>query len=87
MPAKCNDPTEYVATLELMLRSCGRLEALTDHYTKQTAAAERDRVLLLLYRCGAFLHEVVCAFVVQDLDALTQRHMRKAAVGLVRGTD
>ena len=39
----------------------------------------------ILHRCATFLYEVVCAFVIQDLDALIQRHMRKAAQAFLKG--
>ena len=32
-----------------------------------------------LLRCSRFMYEVVCAFIIQDLDGLLSRFMRKAA--------
>ena len=50
-------------------------------------AVEQGPILNRLQRTGRFLYEVVCAFVIHDLDGLLQRHMRKAAAGFAKLTD
>ena len=50
-------------------------------------AVEQGPILNRLQRTGRFLYEVVCAFVVHDLDGLLQRHMRKAAAGFAKLTE
>ena len=40
-----------------------------------------------LHRCAAFLYEVMCAFVIHDLDGLLQRHMRKASAAFLKAAE
>lgn len=35
-------------------------------------------------RCATFFYEVVCAFVLSDLEGLAMRYMRKSAASLIK---
>ena len=85
LPTKCADPTEYVSSLVGLFDAAAFLEAWMEHYMK--LAFQHTDIYEKLHRCAAFLYEVVCAFVIQDLDALVTRHMRKAAAGFIKATD
>jgi len=86
MPSRPNDPTEYVSALVGVFDACAFLEEWIDFYIKAASSTSTGaEVLERLHRCATFFYEVVCAFVIQDLDALIQRHMRKALVGFVKG--
>jgi hypothetical protein len=58
------------------------VEKWIEHYAGPSSASPLHG---RLHRCALFLYEVLCAFVIQDLDGLMQRHMRKAMAGLVKG--
>ena len=85
LPTKCNDPTEYVLALTQLFDAAAVVETWVAHYTRTPPPSDASLVAERLHRCAAFLYEVVCAFVLQDLDGLLQRHMRKALNGLVKG--
>jgi hypothetical protein len=85
MPSKASNPSEYVRALASVFEHAAFLEPWLEHYVK--LVPEQPHVLEKLHRCAAFLYEVVCAFVIQDLDALIQRHMRKALAGFVKGAE
>ena len=59
------------------------VETWTEHYFEQRQ--QQPALVERLHRCAAFLYDVVCAFALQDLEGLLQRHMRKAAVEFVKG--
>ena len=54
-----------------------------EHFS--ASALEHAVVHQLLHRVAAFLYEVVCAFVIQDLNGLLERHVRKASAGFLSG--
>ena len=83
MPAKASDPSEYTSALAGVFGAFGFLEAWMGYYVP--LGAKHGDVLERLHRCVTFLYDVVCAFVIQDLDALIQRHMRKALNATVKG--
>eukprot|EP00322_Chrysochromulina_rotalis_P024030 CAMPEP_0115881804 /NCGR_PEP_ID=MMETSP0287-20121206/28650_1 /TAXON_ID=412157 /ORGANISM="Chrysochromulina rotalis, Strain UIO044" /LENGTH=348 /DNA_ID=CAMNT_0003337807 /DNA_START=29 /DNA_END=1075 /DNA_ORIENTATION=- len=85
MPSKASDPSEYSSALIGVFEAFAFLEVWMEHYVK--LGAEQGAVLERLHRCASFLYEVVCAFVIQDLDALIQRHMRKALSGFIKGVE
>ena len=85
MPSKASNPSEYVMALVSVFEHAAFLEHWLEHYVK--LVPEQPHVLEKLHRCAAFLYEVVCAFVIQDLDTLIQRHMRKALAGFVKGAE
>ena len=91
MPTKVSDPTEYVGILVSLLEAAESLEATWfEHHLRQGSPAEAGdgggrRLQERLLRCAAFFYDVVCAFVIQDVDGLLQRHMRKAASGFIKG--
>lgn len=107
LPAKCDDPAEYVSTLCEVFAACEGLETWIEHYaklgngdlllSKLTAGpasgsgsgpqASGPVIFERLHRCAVFLYEVVCAFVIHDLDGLLQRHMRKASAAFLKGTE
>lgn len=61
-------------TLAALFEAAEVVETWLDHHTSSSSAtALHGR----LHRCAVFLYEVVCAFVIQDLDGLMQRHLRK----------
>ena len=83
MPTKCPDPTEYISSLVAIFDEAMFLETWMEHYTQPSG--HHPEINDRLHRCASFLYEVVCAFVIQDLDALVQRHMRKASAAFVSG--
>ena len=83
LPTKCPDPSEYVSALVKLFDAAGVVESWIEHYATATPAPPAS-LLERLHRCATFLYEVVCAFVIQDLDGLIQRHMRKASAHLIR---
>uniref|UniRef100_A0A7S2CE39 Uncharacterized protein n=1 Tax=Haptolina brevifila TaxID=156173 RepID=A0A7S2CE39_9EUKA len=85
LPTKCSDPSEYVNTLINLFNAAAFLELWVEHYIK--LSLEHAHINERLHRCTSFLYEVVCAFVIQDVDALIQRHMRKAANSFIKGAE
>jgi hypothetical protein len=59
------------------------VEVWIEHFS--ASALEHAVVHQLLHRVAAFLYEVVCAFVIQDLNALLERDVRKASAGFLSG--
>ena len=59
------------------------VEKWTDHYAA-SLAVEREAITLRLHRTSRFFYEVVCAFVLHDLNGLLQRHVRKASAAFVK---
>ena len=57
------------------------MEKWIPHYMTHEHAQITER----LHRLATFLYETVCAFVIQDLDMLMQRHVRKASQAFVKG--
>ena len=56
------------------------------HYAKVDSSLGPS-IFEKLHRASVFMYEVVCAFVIQDLDGLIQRHMRKASVAFLKGVE
>jgi len=83
LPTKCADPNEYIATLVDLFDAAAFVEAWIEHFS--ASALEHAVVHQLLHRVAAFLYEVVCAFVIQDLNGLLERHVRKASAGFLSG--
>jgi len=86
MPTKCADPFEYIQTLVDLFDAAAFVEKWIEHY-EMSQAVEQDQIINKLRRTTRFLYEVVCTFVVHDLDALLQRHFRKAAAAFAKLTD
>ena len=80
LPTKCADSSEYVTSLVQTLEAAEPVETWIEHYKGKTTP-----LLDKLHRVATFLYEVLCAFILQDLDGLMQRHLRKAALGLIKG--
>ena len=83
LPTKCADPNEYIATLVDLFDAAAFVEVWIEHFS--ASALEHAVVHQLLHRVAAFLYEVVCAFVIQDLNGLLERHVRKASAGFLSG--
>ena len=77
------DPNEYIATLVDLFDAAAFVEVWIEHFS--ASALEHAVVHQLLHRVAAFLYEVVCAFVIQDLNGLLERHVRKASAGFLSG--
>jgi len=86
MPTKCADPHEYIQTLVDLFDAASFVEKWTEHYGS-SQAVEQGQIMQRLHRTSRFLYEVICAFVIHDLDGLLQRHMRKAAVGFAKHSE
>ena len=84
MPAKCSDPHEYIQTLVDLFDASAFLENWLEHYAP--VALEHATIHQQLHRAARFLYDVVCAFVIHDLNGLLARHMRKASRGFVEGS-
>jgi len=88
LPTKCHDPAEYISSVVQLFDAAMVVETWIEHYNAVPRHADgTERVRERLHRCAAFLYEVVCAFVIQDLDGLLQRHMHKAAKELLNGPE
>ena len=82
-PTKCADRSnEYIATLVACFDAAAR-EAWIEHFS--ASALEHAVVHQRSGGVAAFLYEVVCAFVIQDLNGLLERHVRKASAAGVSG--
>ena len=86
LPAKCNDPNEYMSALSSVMEAAAPLETWIAHYAKVDSSLGPS-IFEKLHRASVFMYEVVCAFVIQDLDGLIQRHMRKASVAFLKGVE
>jgi len=85
MPTKCADPAEYVQRLLDLFAAAFFLEQWVDHFAP--IALEHATLHQQLLRASRFFYDVVCAFVVHDLNSLLSRHMRKASRNFVEATE
>jgi len=92
LPTKCNDPAEYVTTLVALFDAAAIIEEWMERWPPAAAAAASAAQLTAedaelserLSRCATFFYEVVCAFVLSDLEGLAMRYMRKSAASLIK---
>jgi hypothetical protein len=83
LPSKCADPSDYIALLVSLFDDAAFVEQWLERHI--ATPLDSAHILERLHRAATFLYEVICAFVVQDLDGLLQRHMRKASSAFLKG--
>ena len=83
MPALAPTPTSTSRRSSTSSTPPPSVEVWIEHFS--ASALEHAVVHQLLHRVAAFLYEVVCAFVIQDLNGLLERHVRKASAGFLSG--
>ena len=85
IPAKCADPSEYIQTLVDLFDSAAFVEGWIEHFS--ASPLEHASIWQQLHRVNRFFYEVLCAFVVQDLNKLLERYTRKTSAAFLKGAD
>lgn len=72
-----DDTEEYLTLLTKLSDNSQFLAGWLMHFSMLPTAATTDTILARLGRTSDFLHDVICAFVIEDLRLLLSRYMKE----------